>query len=143
MNVRFWKKLPKPSPTVAPTQQSPFSTVARTTTPQIIFLLQFKLRNFQIQRVIIMYRLGWFFSEFFASMGIPLLIKVDVLFDDEANVYVATSSDLKGLIVEAETLDELEKEVKTLLPEILALNVPNLVKSKSTYCAFNQAPFAV
>ncbi len=90
-----------------------------------------------------MYRLGWFFSEFFASMGIPLLIKVDVLFDDEANVYVATSSDLKGLIVEAETLDELEKEVKTLLPEILALNVPNLVKSKSTYCAFNQAPFAV
>ncbi|MCX7074462.1 MAG: DUF1902 domain-containing protein [Methylococcales bacterium] len=132
-----------PSPTSASSQESPFSTVARTTKPQIIFLLQFKLRNFQIQRVIIMYRLGWFFSEFFASMGIPLLIKVDVLFDDEANVYVATSHDLKGLIVEAETLDELEKEVKILLPEILALNAPNLVKSKSTYCAFNQAPFAV
>jgi predicted RNase H-like HicB family nuclease len=90
-----------------------------------------------------MYRLGWAFAEFFASMGIPLLIKVDVLFDIEANVYVATSCDLKGLIVEAETLDELEKEVKILLPEILALNVPNLVKTKSTYCAFNQAPFAV
>ena len=66
-----------------------------------------------------------------------------MLFYVEANVYVATSHDLIGLIVEAETLDELEKEVKVLLPEILALNVPSLVKSKSTYCAFNQAPFAV
>lgn len=52
-----------------------------------------------------MYRLGWLFAEFFASIGIPLLIKVNVLYDNEADVYVATSSDLKGLTVEAETLD--------------------------------------
>jgi len=90
-----------------------------------------------------MYRLGWLFAEFFASIGIPLLIKVNVLYDSEVNVYVATSSDLKGLIVEAETLDELEREVKRLIPEILELNKPNLVKIKSTYCAFHQAPFAV
>lgn len=90
-----------------------------------------------------MYRLGWLFAEFFASLGIPLLIKVNVLYDNEANVYVATSTDLKGLIVEAETLDELEKEVKQLIPEIVELNKPNLVKKKSTYCAFNQAPFPV
>ena len=90
-----------------------------------------------------MYRLGWLFAEFFASIGIPLLIKVNVLYDNEADVYVATSSDLKGLIVEAETLDELEKEVKRLIPEMIELNKPNLVKKKPTYCEFNQAPFLV
>lgn len=44
-----------------------------------------------------MYRLGWPFSAFFSKIGMPLLIKVEIIHDDEANVYVATSSDLKGL----------------------------------------------
>ena len=43
-------------------------------------------------------------------MGVSLLIKVEIIHDNEANVYVATSPDLKGLVVEAETLDELEKK---------------------------------
>ena len=90
-----------------------------------------------------MYRLGWLFAEFFASIGMPLLIKVDVFYDNEVDVYVATSSDLKGLIVEAQTLDELENEVKLLIPELLELNKPKFVKKKSTYCAFKQAPFLV
>ena len=44
-----------------------------------------------------MYRLGWPCAAFFAEMGVPLLIKVEIIHDNEANVYVATSPDLKGL----------------------------------------------
>jgi predicted RNase H-like HicB family nuclease len=72
-----------------------------------------------------MYRLGWPCATFFAKMGVPLLIKVEIIRDTEADVYVATSPDLKGLVVEAETLDELEKEVWELVPELLTL-VQNL-----------------
>jgi len=34
-------------------------------------------------------------QHFFAEMGVPLLIKVEIIHDNEANVYVATSPDLK------------------------------------------------
>ena len=74
-----------------------------------------------------MYRLGWVFATLLAKIGIPLLIKVDIIHDDEANVYIATSSDLKGLVVEANTLDELEKEVLELVPELLALSSQILI----------------
>lgn len=85
-----------------------------------------------------MYRLGWPFAFFFASMGLPLVIKVEIFHDDEASVYVATSQDLKGLIVEAETLDELEKEVIALAPELLAFNNPKFNKKTATHLSFNQ-----
>ncbi|MDD5274928.1 MAG: DUF1902 domain-containing protein [Methylovulum sp.] len=71
-----------------------------------------------------MYRLSWPCAAFFVDLGLSLLIKVEIIHDDEANVYVATSPDLKGLVVEAETLDELEKEVRDLVPELLTLNLP-------------------
>lgn len=82
-----------------------------------------------------MYRLGWIFASWLAKIGIPLLIKVEIIHDDEANVYIATSSDLIGLVVEAETLDELEKEVLILVPELLALNNPELHTKAATHLA--------
>lgn len=63
--------------------------------------------------------------------------------DDEANVYVATSSDLKGLVVEAETLDVLEKQVRDLVPELLTLNLPKLHAKAGTQVSFFQPPVAV
>ena len=33
-----------------------------------------------------MYRLGWSFATFFSKMGMPLLIKVEIIRDNEANV---------------------------------------------------------
>ena len=80
-----------------------------------------------------MYRLGWYFATWLAKMGMPVLIKVEIIRDDEADVYVATSSDLKGLVVEAQTLDELEKEVFELVPQLLALN----------HLSFSQPPVAI
>ncbi len=90
-----------------------------------------------------MYRLGWPCATFFAEMGMPLLIKVEIIYDNEANVYVATSLDLKGLVVEAETLDELEKEVWELVPELLALDKPKLRLKAVTHLSFFQPPVAV
>ena len=90
-----------------------------------------------------MYRLGWIFAALLAKIGVPLLIKVDIIHDNEANVYIATSSDLIGLVVEAETLDELEKEVLELVPELLALNSPTLRTKAATHLSFSQPPIAI
>jgi predicted RNase H-like HicB family nuclease len=90
-----------------------------------------------------MYRLGRPCATFFAEMGMPLLIKVEIIHDKVANVYVATSPDLKGLVVEAETLDELEKEVWDLVPELLTLDMPRLCVKTVTHLSFFQPPVAV
>lgn len=71
------------------------------------------------------------------------MIKVEIIHDDEANVYIATSPDLTGLVVEAETLDELEKEVRGLVPELLTLNLPTLRARAGTHVSFFQPPVAV
>ena len=90
-----------------------------------------------------MYRLGWPCAILFAEMGLSLLIKVEIIHDNEANVYIATSPDLKGLVVEADTLDELEKEVWDLVPELLSLDKPKLRAKAITHLSFFQPPVAV
>jgi len=82
-------------------------------------------------------------QHFFAEMGVPLLIKVEIIHDNEANVYIAISPDLKGLVVEAVTLDELEKEVWDLVPELLTLDKPKLRVKAATHLSFFQPPVAV
>jgi hypothetical protein len=58
-----------------------------------------------------MYRVGFPGWKIAARLNVPLLFKIDVVHDVEASVYIATSSDLKGLVVEAATVEELMKEV--------------------------------
>jgi len=71
----------------------------------------------------------------------PLLIKVEVIHDNEVNVYVATSPDLKGRVVEAETLDELKKEVRDLAPELFILDKPDFrVKNGNAFIIFFSRP---
>ena len=52
------------------------------------------------------------------------IMNYTVLFtwDEEANVWVATSSDIKGLVLESESLDTLMNRVKDAVPELLELN---------------------
>lgn len=69
-----------------------------------------------------MYPFNWPLSMFLASIGVPLLIKIKVIFDPEANVYVATSPSVNGLVVEAESLDEVRKQVEIVLPQLLEIN---------------------
>lgn len=49
-------------------------------------------------------------------------VLVRAVWDDEANVWVATSDDVPGLVVEAATTSELEQAVIELVPQLLALN---------------------
>lgn len=72
-----------------------------------------------------MYPLHWPLALFLATLGVPLLIKVTVFFDNEAEVYVATSPSVPGLIVEAATLDEIRSEVESAIPMLLRLNSQN------------------
>jgi predicted RNase H-like HicB family nuclease len=42
--------------------------------------------------------------------------------DDEANVWVATSDDVPGLATEADTMEALSLKLETLVPELLTEN---------------------
>ena len=46
---------------------------------------------------------------------------VPSVWDAEARVWVATSRDVPGLVLEASSLDKLTKEVALLVPQLLAL----------------------
>lgn len=56
-------------------------------------------------------------------MGIPLKLRIDVIRDDEAGVFVATSKDLRGLVCEAATMDELIRELRSATNELLTLQL--------------------
>lgn len=47
---------------------------------------------------------------------------VDFMWDEEANVWVATSNDIPGLVLEGGSIDALFERVKYAAPEILSLN---------------------
>ena len=53
-------------------------------------------------------------------MYTPYFIRAE--WDAEACVWVATSSDVPGLATEADSLEALAAKLRTLVPELLALN---------------------
>jgi predicted RNase H-like HicB family nuclease len=53
-------------------------------------------------------------------MNLEALVKAQ--WDDEAEVWVAESDDIPGLITEAETMEYLIKKLKILIPELIAAN---------------------
>jgi predicted RNase H-like HicB family nuclease len=46
-------------------------------------------------------------------------LRIDIFYDKEAQVFIATSADLAGLVVEAPTLDELVKEADGAIEMLL------------------------
>jgi hypothetical protein len=58
-------------------------------------------------------------SGLFAAMGATLTIDIDVLYDPEANVFVATSHDVPGLVLETESFSQLRKEIEEAVPNLL------------------------
>jgi predicted RNase H-like HicB family nuclease len=49
-------------------------------------------------------------------------IKVYAVWDDEAQVWSATSDEVPGLAIEAGTMEELIKRLEVIIPELLELN---------------------
>ena len=49
-------------------------------------------------------------------------ITIDARWDGEASVWIATSQDIPGLVVEADTWPSMIEEVRLVLPELLELS---------------------
>ncbi len=49
-------------------------------------------------------------------------LQIDASWDDEAKVWLATSADVSGLCVEAETWAGMMEEVRLILPDLMPLN---------------------
>ena len=49
-------------------------------------------------------------------------ITIEARWDSEASVWIATSGDVPGLVVEAETWPSMIQEVRLVLPELLELS---------------------
>lgn len=64
-------------------------------------------------------RPGWRLAR---RLGARLQFNVDVWHDKEADVYIATSDDIQGLVVEAKTLDELKQEVFSAASSLLQIS---------------------
>lgn len=47
---------------------------------------------------------------------------VTVYFDDESGVWIATSKEVRGLVLEADTIESLKHRVQAAVPELLELN---------------------
>ncbi len=74
------------------------------------------------------YPLGWFASLWINKVfGIPLQLRVKVIHDDDAGVYIGTSPDVSGLVIEAETLEDLAKEIALTLPDLIEVKTRNTI----------------
>ena len=56
-----------------------------------------------------------------------MLYKIDFVYDENAEVWVATSEDIPGLVLESGSIDALIERLKVAIPELLELN--NLPKT--------------
>ena len=61
---------------------------------------------------------------------------VKLLWDPEAAVWIATSDDIQGLVLESGSLDALIERVRFAAPEILALN--NNVYEELSICFISE-----
>ena len=52
-------------------------------------------------------------------------INIEAFWDNEANVWVATSEDALGLTLEAETVEALVEKLRLAVPEMIELNDPD------------------
>ncbi|MEA5552233.1 DUF1902 domain-containing protein [Anabaena cylindrica UHCC 0172] len=52
----------------------------------------------------------------------PITYQVEAFWDSEAEVWVATSEDVPGLVTEACTIEVLTEKLRVMIPELLVLN---------------------
>ena len=86
-----------------------------------------------------MYRVGWPFWKFFLRRGWTLKIKILFTYDDEAEVFIAKSNDLQGLMCEAQTFPELKKEIEWCINALLEHHVHSEYKHPIADMEFSDA----
>jgi hypothetical protein len=60
---------------------------------------------------------------------------VKMIWDPEASVWVATSEDIRGLVLESGSHDALVERVKIAMPELLELNGVTQKECQIRFCA--------
>lgn len=87
-----------------------------------------------------MYRVGMPGWKLAAKWGMPVRLRVNIRQDLEANVYVAESPDLAGLIVEAHTLDDLKDEALAAAGVLLELELHTKPKAQTDFIWHSAVP---
>ena len=87
-----------------------------------------------------MYRVGLPGWKIAAKYGVPVSLRVNIMQDLEANVYVAQSPDLEGLIVEAHTLDELKDEALAVAGVLLELALHTKTPARTDFIWHSTVP---
>jgi predicted RNase H-like HicB family nuclease len=64
-------------------------------------------------------------------MMTQITFKVEAFWDSDAEVWVATSEDVPGLVTEASTIEILTQKLREIIPELIVLN---------SIVPFNQLP---
>jgi len=82
------------------------------------------------------YPLRYPFSWFLARIGITITININFIYDDDEKVFVATSQDIQGLVLEAENFNTLKKEVEEAIPNLLILGYKKSLPKVSTDVIF-------
>lgn len=87
------------------------------------------------------YPISYPFAPIAQMLGAKVIIRFDVIKDDDAGVFVATSPDVKGLIVEADTFEQLQAEIADLLPEFIPHSKPTQ-KASASFSLYTGIRFA-
>ena len=76
-------------------------------------------------------------------MVLSMNYKIDLTWDAEAAVWVATSEDIPGLVLESGSFDALLERVRYAIPELLALNGPSNGPVTVTFQSTRQERLAI
>lgn len=68
-------------------------------------------------------------------------ILIKAVWDDVAGVWVATSRSVPGLVIEAVSTDELEAEIKAIVPELLKLNDDGIEEQQAVPIRLHQESY--
>ncbi len=90
-----------------------------------------------------MYRVGFLGWKIAARFGVPIYLRVTVHYDSDAKSYWTSSPDLAGLVVTGNSLDELFKEARVGIDELMGIELngaqieakPRLSFTDSALCA--------
>ena len=58
-----------------------------------------------------------------------MIYKVNLMWDGDASMWIATSDDVPGLVLESNSYDALIEKVKVAIPELLELNDKKLLRT--------------
>ena len=68
---------------------------------------------------------------------------INLIWDEEASVWVATSEDIPGLVLECGSFDALIERVRYTIPELIELNTPEVKPLSLSFVSKRQERIAL